>query len=491
MLLQELIPNVNIEDYSTEFKARLQTGLDQNREDNELKWLREIVAFANTQGGVLYVGVNDKTHELEPLSHQEVDRTAQLLYQKIEERIEPSILPIVTEIEVPGGSPARYVLKIAIKKCENGPVYVHVNGVPACFVRQFGRAKIATPEQIAELVIRGTRAAYDTMKTDQIFSVSDFTKLSALYESANPGKSLTLKALESIGFVDENGFLARGALLFRDGCEDEITLAKASVFETFDKGGDPVKASASFHGCLIDVINKILDFVKNHSTTGYRKLPDRRVDLSSFPARALFEGIINAFAHRNYFVFGTEIDIDLYPDRLDITSPGSLLGGKNLHREKDISSLLPKRRNELICRVFELVHWMEAKGTGLDKISEDYAIADEKHRPFVSCDDDSFTLTLPDLTFAEGVIGLDNPYPPIHLPSPIASPYDERILSCCFAKERGLAEIASYLGIAPSTHLRKDILEALVKEGYLFQAQRGKAFVYRTNREKIRRFLVI
>lgn len=190
-------------------------------------------------------------------------------------------------------------------------------------------------------------------------------------------------------------------------------------------------------------------------------------------------------------MFGTEIEFDLFPDRLEITSPGSLLGGKNLHHELDIGALRPKRRNELICRVFELVHFMEAKGTGLDKISQDYALADARHKPFVSCDDDSFTLTLPDLSYQDGVIGVENPYPSIHLLMPIASLNDEKILSCCYAKERSLAEIASYLGVSPSTHLRKEVLEVLVSKGYLYQRQRGKAFVYWTNREKIRDSLVI
>ena len=491
MYLQELIPNVNLEDYSTEFKARLLSGLDRDKEDNELKWLKEIVAFANTQGGTLYVGVNDKTHELEPLTHVEADRTVQLLYSKIEERVEPSIAPIVEEIVAGNDTPARYILKIEIRKSATTPVYVHVNGVPACYVRQFGRAKIATPEQIAELVIKGTRASYDTMWTKETFDPASFKRLFELYQDANPGKKLTKKVLESIGFLDDRGYLARGALLFRDDCQDEITLAKATLFPSFDKGGNVVKASESYQGCLIDVIGKVIAFIENHSVTGYQKLSDTRVDLSSFPSRALFEGVINAFAHRNYFVFGTEIEFDLFPDRLEITSPGSLLGGKNLHHELDIGALRPKRRNELICRVFELVHFMEAKGTGLDKISEDYALADARHKPFVSCDDDSFTLTLPDLSYHDGVIGVENPYPSIHLLMPIASQNDEKILSCCYAKERSLAEIASYLGVSPSTHLRKEVLEVLVSKGYLYQRQRGKAFVYWTNREKIRDSLVI
>lgn len=485
MLINELIPDLNLENYVSEFKARLLTGVDKNHDDNELKWLKEIVAFSNTQGGSLYVGVNDISHEIEPLSHKEVDKTVQLLYQAMEKRIEPEINLKVKEIPLGKDKPDQYILRIDVAKSNSTPVYVHVNGVPACYIRQFGRAKIASPEQIASLVVASTRAAYDALPTNELFDESRFTKLKQKFLETNPGKAFDLKLLESIGFVDDAGHLSRGALLFADDCSDPLTLAKCSVFPTFDKGGNVVTASEAYQGCLFDVIDKVIAFVRNHSTTGYQKTATSRIDLSSFPERAVFEGTLNAFAHRNYFIFGSEIQFDLFPDRLEITSPGSLLGGKNLEKEKNIGSILPKRRNEVICRVFELVHMMEAKGTGLDKISQSYALSDENHRPFISCNDDFFTLTLPDLTFKDGVIGDDNPYPEIHLRQKIASDYDEKILSCCYAKKRSLREIASYLGISPSTHLRKDILGTLVEKNYLFMKQYGTAFYYFTNREKL------
>ena len=62
MLITDLLPEVNVENYTSEFKARLLTGVDKHKEDNELKWLKEIVAFSNTQGGTVYVGVNDTSH---------------------------------------------------------------------------------------------------------------------------------------------------------------------------------------------------------------------------------------------------------------------------------------------------------------------------------------------------------------------------------------------------------------------------------------------
>ncbi len=485
MKINALLPDVNNENYNIEFKARLLTGIDKQGNDNELKWLKEIVAFANTQGGSLLVGVNDKSHEVEPLTHTEVDKEVKLLYEKVEERVDPTIAFKVTELSLGDDHPDEYILRIDINKSSKTPVYVHVNEIPVCYIRQLGRVEVASPEQITELVLKSTRVAYDSVLTSETYKEDDFTKLINKYEESDPGKMLDKKTLLSIGFMNEDMRLYKGALLFKDDCEDPITLAKCSVYPGFDKGGNIVSASESYEGCLLDVINKVMSFIRNHSTVGYQKTANSRVDLSSFPERALFEGVINAFAHRNYFIFGSEIQFDIFLDRLEITSPGSLLGGKNLEKEKEISKIMPKRRNELICKIFESLHMMEAKGTGFDKIAEEYKGVEESQKPFISCNDDYFTLTLPDLTFSKGVIGESNPYPEIHLLREIASPYDEKILSCCYLKERTIVEIASYLQISSSTHLRNDILGKLVKEGYLFKHQRGKAFFYLTNRAKL------
>ncbi len=485
MQFKEIIPEQDIENYTTEFKARLMTGLDKNKEDNELKWLKEIVAFANNQGGTIFVGVNDATHEIEPMTHQEIDATTRLIYQKVEERIEPTIDLTLQEIAVGTAMPGKYLLRIDVEKNQNTPVYVHTNGIPACFIRQFGRAKIATPEQIANLVIKSTRISYDSVNTDIPYDEDKFQALKDEFVKANPGKSFNNKLLESIGILDGNDRLTKGGLLFKDDNVDDITLIKASKFSGFNKGGDVVLASETYRGCLLTIINKAVEFVKNHSTVGYQKTATSRIDLSSYPSRALFEGIVNAFAHRNYFIAGSEIQVDIFPDRLEITSPGSLIGGKRLEQEKNIAAILPKRRNEAICRILEAVHYMEAKGTGFDKIAEEYRNASPSHQPFVTSNDDFFTLTLPDLTYREGVIGKDNPYPDIHLVSDIVSPYDEKILSCCFWKSRSIIEIGMFLNITPSTHLRKDILEKLVEKGYLFKKQIGKANHYLTNRELI------
>ncbi len=110
----------------------------------------------------------------------------------------------------------------------------------------------------------------------------------------------------------------------------------------------------------------------NHSINGFKKEDVGRKDIFSYPARSVTEGIVNAPAHRNYFIPGRQIEVNMFKDRLEITSPGSLLGVPELRKEKNISSIIPKRRNEVISLVLCCVRLMESKGSGFDRIEQDY-----------------------------------------------------------------------------------------------------------------------
>ena len=83
MLFEELVPNTNLEDYEVEFKGIINEGFDnETKQRVENGWLKEIAAFANTFGGVLYVGVENKTHKIVALSHECADKIA-LMVQRL------------------------------------------------------------------------------------------------------------------------------------------------------------------------------------------------------------------------------------------------------------------------------------------------------------------------------------------------------------------------------------------------------------------------
>lgn len=132
------------------------------------------------------------------------------------------------------------------------------------------------------------------------------------------------------------------------------------------------------------------------------KFGDTRKNIDAYPQRALFEGVINAVAYRDYFLDGTQIQVDMFKDRLEISSPGSFYRGKKLGKTYDLSGIISKRRNELIASVLISCNVMAA-GTGFDKIVEEYKGENETHRPYIYSSSGHFTLVLPDLTYMDGV----------------------------------------------------------------------------------------
>ena len=227
-----------------------------------------------------------------------------------------------------------------------------------------------------------------------------------------------------------------------------------------------------------------MDFVNQRMNHSMIKLNDARINIDSYPARALFEAVINAVAHRDYYLDGTQIQVDIFKDRLEITSPGGFYRGEKLGKTYNLSGVISKRRNELIAGVLVVCNVMEAAGTGFDKIMEEYASADEAHKPYIYSTSDHFTLVLPDMTYDKGVE--DEKTPVLSFaPVPGGTELDGKVLSFCYLKAHKVSEIAEYLGISDSTYFRKQVLENLEKNGYLEKSKVSRASFYKTNPDMV------
>ena len=198
----------------------------------------------------------------------------------------------------------------------------------------------------------------------------------------------------------------------------------------------------------------------------------------------MFEGVINAVAHRDYYLDGTQIQVDMFKDRLEISSPGGFYRGEKLGKTYDLSGIISKRRNELITNVLVGCNVMEAAGTGFDKIVEEYYDADETHKPYIYSSSDHFTLVLPDLTYTEGVKDSNNPVLAF-APVPHGTEHDDKVLSFCYYQAHKVSEIAEYLGISDSTYLRKQVLGNLEMNGYLEKNKYSRATFYKTNPDMV------
>ena len=216
--------------------------------------------------------------------------------------------------------------------------------------------------------IKSKNAQYDILTSDKIYEASHFKDLKTFYSTHNNGKELKEKALQSMGFYDENNMLVNGAVLFQDDYQGKKTEIKCSVFSGFNKGSEKIITINRYNGNITSSINYMMDFVNQRMNHSLIKLDNVRKNIDAYPQRALFEGIVNAIAHRDYFLDGTQIQVDMFKDRLEISSPGSFYRGEKIGKTYDLSGIISKRRNELISSVLVSCNVMEAAGTGFDKI---------------------------------------------------------------------------------------------------------------------------
>ena len=288
----------------------------------------------------------------------------------------------------------------------------------------------------------------------------------------------------STRWKNTNNRLANGAMLFANSYNGRKTAMTCSVFSGTTRGSERIIAVNRLTGNIVQAISYACDFVKQRMNHGILKISNRRIEQPAYPARAILEGVVNAIAHRDYFLDGTQIQIDMFRDRLEISSPGSFYQGAPIEKTYDLSSIISKRRNELICGILVMCKVMEAAGTGFDKIVEEYSHADERHKPYIYSASDHFTLVLPDLTYD---IGIATPVEAIeYVPIANETKYDSKVLAFCISSAHSTSEIANHLGISDSTYLRKKVLGNLVQQGHLLETKSSRKKMYLANPKMLR-----
>lgn len=478
MYLEEIVNNVFTENSEIECKSKL----DRN---NVIGWLKTFAGFANANGGTIYVGVEDKSNKMFGFDRSAADAERNYFNNQVNEHVTPRPPYKINFIRYDIRGQERFILQIKVESSSIKPVIVKFDGIPSIFMRREGFTGGATYEEIISMSIHSQPASFDTVLSDKIYDPNEYQSLREFHRQHTDGKALTEKVLASLGFFNEKGFLANGAILFGDHYSEHKTDVQCSVFSGFTKGSERIVSVNRFSGNITETIDYMYAFVLQRMNHTIVKKENSHIEIDAYPKRALFEGIINAVAHRDYYLDGTQIQVDIFRDRLEISSPGSYYHGEPLSKTYDLSKIISKRRNELICGILVQCEVMEAAGTGFDKITEEYQDADTAHRPYIYSASDHFTLVLPDLSFSEGISS--NLLPMLEFtPVPGGSRFDEEILSFCYAKARKSSEIADHLGVAHSTHLREKILGTLVENGYLSKEKVSRSFFFKTNPDMVR-----
>ena len=323
-------------------------------------WLKSVSAFANGLGGSLFFGVdNDRTIK----GLNDVQSVCETISSKIRDYMDP--LP---EVEmIPQRINGLDILQLKVNTGRYTPYYYVGDGQRIAFIRLGEESVPATAEQMLRLVLKGANKTYDSLETAYKAEDYSFNILANTFRT-RAQQEWNKKYLISFGLVTSTNTLTNAGALFADDCP----LFQSRLYCTRWDGetkGDAIN-DAEYTGNVLLLLREAMNFVKSNTRKGWEKLPDGRKNKPEYAERAVLEAMVNHFIHRDYTVIGGEVHLDIYDNRLVVTSPGGMYNG-TLIQEQDIADVSSERRNPILANVMAQLDYMEKRGSGLTRICKE------------------------------------------------------------------------------------------------------------------------
>ena len=351
-------------------------------------WLKSVSAFANSKGGIILFGVDDSTHELEGLDN------VQQVAEKITEIINARILPLPRYEINSFTENGKDFLELKIGDGPSTPYYLVIDGRKEAFIRS-GNQSILAPEHILNnLILKGKNLTFDALPTDYKINDLSFTLLAATIKEKTNKKFDENKDFFSLGLANTEKELTNAGLLLSDQNPLKQSKIVCTRWKGLNKGiiAEDAIDDKEYNGSIIALLENADSFIKNNSKMSWKVVGMERQELEEYPITARREAIVNALIHRDYQILGAEIHIDMFDDRLEITSPGGMFDG-SLIQNLEIKNIPSMRRNIVIADVFSRLHYMDRRGSGLSRILESYN--DSIQKPKFISDSLSFTVMFP------------------------------------------------------------------------------------------------
>ena len=338
---------------------------------------KEIVAFANSEGGTLYIGINDQG---EIIGVEDVDGVMLQASNMIRDAIKPDVTMFVNyaheQIE------QKDIVKITVQKGTDSPYYIAKKGLrpEGVYVRQGASSVPASDHAIRRMIKETDGDTFEVMRSlnqDLTFhaATDEFKARDILF-----GESQMI----TLGILTAEKLYTNLGLLLSDQCVHTI---KAASFEGTTKS--VFKDRREFTGSLLKQMNDAYNFIEVYNKTRAEFLKLHRIDRRDYPEAAVREALLNSLVHREYAFSGSTL-INIFEDRIEFVSLGGLVNGLT---ENDILFGISQCRNEKLAAVFYRLKLIEAYGTGIQKIMESYK--DCIVKPKIDLSDNAFKIVLP------------------------------------------------------------------------------------------------
>lgn len=372
----------NVESTNIDFKEFLE-------KDRPKSWLKTVSAFANTKGGTILYGVRDGDRE--PVWLDNIAEVSSKVSELINSKISPVPRYELNSFEDNG----KNFLAVNVGDWPETPYYYSSDGRKTAYIRS-GDQSLEAPDHI----LKGQNKTYDGIASEYKLEDVSFTLLDATLKKEAGLIVNKDRDYLSFNLVNTDGYVTNAGLLL----SDQGLLKQSRLFCTKWKGN--VKGSVEgdaeddkeYTGSIISLLSNAETFIKNNSRTSWKINGMHREEFEDYPTKAVREALVNAIIHRDYQILGSEIHIDMFDDRLEITSPGGMVDGSQI-QDLDLTKIPSLRRNTIISDLFGRLHFMDRRGSGITRIIESYSDCDLK--PRFSSGVSNFTVIFPNKRYVK------------------------------------------------------------------------------------------
>ena len=338
---------------------------------------KEVIAFANTDGGTVYIGIDDNGNAV---GIDNIDET----YTRITNGIRDAIQPDVTMF-IKYTLQDNKVVKITVGEGSDKPYYLKSKGLKpsGVYIIQSASSTQASLEQIRRMIRESDGDIFEDMRSiEQNLSFYAAEKMFRKYHV-----EFSEEKYRVLGIIDDsNSLYTNLALVLSDQC---MHTTKVAVFG--NDSNTEFRDSKEFTGSVFEQLEDAFDYLMlcNKTVVTFKGLD--RVEYSDYPQEAIREVLLNAIVHRDYSFSGSII-INVNDNEMEFISIGGLLPGLS---PDDIRSGISQPRNKKLAEVFHRLHLIESYGTGIRRIYNLYK--DCAIQPRIEVTANTFKIILPNM----------------------------------------------------------------------------------------------
>jgi ATP-dependent DNA helicase RecG len=346
------------EDSYTEFKRDISQRSD---------FAGELVAFANSDGGQIFVGVADDGSILGITNPQQMEEA---IINIARNNCVPPITPMIDRVDIDG----RIVLVVQTPRRIGAP---HENNSGQCYIRVGSSKRLCTPHERARMLQEASLVHYDESPVARTtlanLGLEAFGKYyQKIFEQSFAESEVPLAPmLENMRFLvkDLDGssrLSVAGLLLFGNQPQDFLYYARISAVRWAGlEAGETIIDRQEIMGRLAQQIDQAEAFILRNTRLSTKIEGVRQIDQLEYPRPALREAIVNAVAHRDYSLAGAQTLLYIFDDRIELRSPGTLPNSVTLD---NIRTHYSRPRNETIARVLFNLGYVNTLGSGVPRM---------------------------------------------------------------------------------------------------------------------------